>query len=596
VKFALSQLERERGSRHRRVARSAEFRRIEKLPRRDWQGERSRLGLLLAKPSGTMSLWPIQEAALRECMQLQGLFGAIAVGKGKALVSLLAPVVMNAKRPLLLVPANLRDQTNRKVLPEMAPHWELHPNLRVLAYSELSLAKNASILFDIAPDVIIADEASALKNPKSGRTRRVTRYMAANPDTRFVALDGTFSRNSLRDCAHILVWCLRSGAPLPRNWRELNMWADALDDGVADADRIDVGALERFNYDDPRAGFLARFNSTRGVIVSGADELAAGLRILERPLVSPPIINEKLNLMREMWETPDGWPIVEAVAMWRHVREVAAGFYYRWDPRPPPAWIRAYKAWAQYVGHTLAHNRRGLDTPLQVWNDAAQAHKRPVAPRAPALEDTNGLPLPNAAVRREVHARKMARHEIAVAAWRKALDPEHCAFCLWSHYKGTFKPNSVPVWIDDFLVADAIKWLDEGPGIAWVEHRAVGERIAALSGHRYYGAGADSIVDATGPIVASVAAHGKGKNLQHYSRNLFTSAMTSGATVEQVLGRTHRHGQRADFVSAEVYQHEKELRDGFAKAFGNAKWLQETRGMRQKLLYADLGASFLAYR
>lgn len=545
MKLRLTERTRARSRRYRKVARSGEFRRIEALPRRDWQKERSRLGGVLAK--GDEELWAIQEAALRECLQVGGLLGAIAVGKGKALISILAPVVMRAKRPVLFVPPQLRAQT-RQVLKHAKDNWLLHPNLQVIGYSELSLAKNAHLLESIKPDLIVADEAHALKNPKSARTRRVARYMNDQPQTRFVALSGSVARRSLRDYAHLAAWCLKEGSPLPVRWREQNDWADAIDEEVDEQLRVEPGALMRFCNEGEhfRDGFRRRFIHTRGVIASGEEELPISLQILRRDVAVPDTILQALSDLRRTWETPNGDTICEATDLYRYGRELAAGFYYKWDPRPPVEWARARKAWKRFVTETIKNNRRGLDSELQVWNECAR---------------------PDSFV------------------------PEHIE---WSSLKDQFRPNVVPVWVDYFLLRDATEWLHEHNGIVWTEHKAAGIALARMADVPYYGAGAEAsrtILDARGPIVASVQAHGTGKNLQHYHRNLVLSCPSSGRTWEQLLGRTHRHGQKADTVMVEVYLHTPELAEGFERAMADATYLQQTLGARQKLLYADVGVA-----
>jgi len=68
---------------------------------------------------------------------------------------------------------------------------------------------------------------------------------------------------------------------------------------------------------------------------------------------------------------------------------------------------------------------------------------------------------------------------------------------------------------------------------------------------------------------------------------LVVSVKPSGRDWEQLLGRTHRMGQEADEVECWVYLHTEELRAGMAKAFVDAKFLEETLGV-QKLNYADI--------
>jgi len=535
------------------VVRSSEFRRIAALPRRDWEKDpqleelRILLTQHLRRPGGTMELKPNQAAALRDIVDHGGLFGPQAVGVGKTLITLLAPVVLRAQRPLLLVPASVRDQTLRKVLPQMRKHWRLHPMLRVESYTAVSLEKNAKMLDTYQPDLILADECHNLSGATSGRTKRIRRYMNAHPETKFLAVSGTVTNRSILAYAEILYWCLKNASPLPTNWRELQDWARALDEDVPDDKRMPPGALALFceQGETVRHGFRRRLSETPGIVATRDGELGTSLRIHRREINAPPHIHAMIAKLRRDWETPNGDAIVEAVEVWRHARELALGMWYRWDPPPPRDWFDARRAWNQHVREVLKHNKRGLDTPLQVWMECAQ----------------NPVPLK--------------------------------AFTDWRDVKDTFEPNTVAVWESEYLLQDAARWLrdtENGGGIAWVEHIVFGERLAQVAGVPYFGGGekaSHDILDATGPCVASIAAHSTGKNLVQWSRNLVTCPPTSGKMWEQMLGRTHRQGQTADEVEAWVYQHTDEFRAALAQAVRDARYLKETLGGAQRLLYCD---------
>lgn len=534
------------------VSKSKEFLRIEALPRRDWEKDPSlpdAISLLtdyLKTPEGSMVLWPEQAAALRDCHDCGGLFAPIAVGRGKALVSLLAPVVMEAKNPLLLVPAALRDQTNLKVIPEMKKHWNLHPNLSVRGYSELSLAHQASMLEELSPDLIVMDECHLVKNRRAARTRRLIRYLASNPDVPVVALSGTMTRKSLRDYHQLILWALGEGAPVPETWNELQDWADALDVGVPDVERVHPGALKRLcsSGESVREAFGRRLYQTPGVVATGEHELGTSLQILKWEIEPPPKVLQALEEMRETWETPGGEEFIEAVDLWRHGRTVALGFYYKWDPPPPRDWLIARREWKAYVRDILMRSRK-IDSELQVWN---------------------------------------------LCAANKTLRVDH-PWHSWKAIKDTFKINSIPVWNDDFAIKQAAKWLDEYKGICWVEHIAFGQRLSEMSGFPYFGGGdkaSREILDAEGPIIASIAAHSEGKNLQRYSENLVVSPPSSGKKWEQAVGRTHRAGQQADVVRFWVSYFCTEHKASFSQARLEAKYIQDSFGSRQKLLYADI--------
>jgi hypothetical protein len=131
------------------------------------------------------------------------------------------------------------------------------------------------------------------------------------------------------------------------------------------------------------------------------------------------------------------------------------------------------------------------------------------------------------------------------------------------------------------------------PGVAWVHHTAVGNAIEALSGGRirYFGGGPEAsreILTYKGPIVASIPAHGTGKNLQRYARNLVIHPPSGGDTWEQLIARTHRPGQEADEVRFDVYLHAFELRKAFDDARRLARYLEDTTSQPQKLLYANI--------
>ena len=118
----------------------------------------------------------------------------------------------------------------------------------------------------------------------------------------------------------------------------------------------------------------------------------------------------------------------------------------------------------------------------------------------------------------------------------------------------------------------------------WTEHVAFGEQFGA----NYYGAGTE-LTNVEGPVVLSVKAHGEGKNLQRWSRNLAVSCPSSGKAWQQLLGRTHREGQEADAVTADIYFHTQVLRDAWDTAVEDAHYLQDTTANRQKILYANRG-------
>lgn len=536
----------------RGVSNSPDFNRIKALPRRRWQDAQdlqkliAGLNRLLKTPEGTMTLWPQQAAALRDMHDIGGAFLPIGVGGGKALISLLAPILLMAKKPLLLVPAALREQTKRRVIPELGKHWQLHDKLAIHSYTEISMERNKDLLYRLSPDCIIMDECHMLKNKKSGRTKRVKRYMDDRPETKVVAMSGTVTKRSIKDYAHIIEWALKPElCPLPLSWHELTDWADAIDEGIEEYARMAPGYLSEFCDvgENVRQGFGRRLVETPGVVATEKGDVDCSLLIHKQMPKLSKEARSMLVAMRSTWTTPNGDVISEPTELWRHVRELSLGFFYEWDPKPPREWMEARKEWKKYVRDTLKHNRRELDTELMVFNECRRMKTPP-------------------------------------SVWSD-----------WVKVKDTFQINTVPRWVCDKALDQATAWLKHARGICWVEHTAFGERLAQYSGFPYYGSGpkaAARLLEAQGPIICSIRAHGTGKNLQHYSDNLIVSPPSSGQIMEQLLGRTHRAGQKEDEVNVTLWLHEPELMGSFEKCLDDAVYLEQTIGGKQKLNLADI--------
>ena len=274
------------------VARTPEVKRIAALPRRVWSEEAATaLAAMLTRelktPRGTMHLRPVQAIALYEAMERGGLFGPMRVGSGKTAVTLLCPLVLEAKRPLLLIPASLVEKTQRD-RDMLAEHWRLPTNMQVVSYEMLGLVQSAQKLEYIRPDLIVGDEIHMLKNRRAGRTRRVIRFMREYPETRFVGVSGTVMKASISDFAHVLRWALKDNAPIPVGDDEVTTWAEALDEKVNPLARRNPEVFFDFGARPPglnkltaaRQVFQARLLETPGVVASSkTDGVTCSLRV-----------------------------------------------------------------------------------------------------------------------------------------------------------------------------------------------------------------------------------------------------------------------------------------------------------------------------
>ncbi len=535
------------------VRPGTEFRRIVNLPRRDWDPTiTARMTEVLKTHEGQQLLRDIQAQALYEIGLYGGLFGPIRVGAGKTLISLLAPRVCDAKRPLLLLPAGLIEKTKREQA-TLSKSWRVSKHLRIESYESLGRVSSQRMLEIYKPDFIIADECHRLKNKRAGVTRRVARWMFNNPDTKFAAMSGTVMSDSLRDFAHIIAWTHKNKSPCPLDDETVQEWCDALDLKVNPLARKDPGALLEFSQGllgDPlsraRKGFHRRLVDTAGVVASAETQEFTGSLLIRTVEYKVNAETEKnFKTLRTLWETPDGWSLTEAVAVWRHARELALGLHYVWDPRPPDSWLAARRAWAKFVRDFLSRSKK-LDTELQVANAVAEG-----------ILDDGGL------------------------------------LCDWKAIQPTFNVNSQPRWHDFSAVELAVKWLKEHPnGICWSEHKFFSDELARRSGCLYFGNGGlaasgQRIEDARGAIIASIAANGTGRNLQRWDSNLITS-LPGGLGTEQLIARTHRPGQNADEVAVDILLGCREHHEAIVKAVSAAHMQEDTLGQTQKLLLADL--------
>jgi len=545
------------------VRPSAELDRILAVPRRTASvtpDEIARLHEDLCHPTGTRRLRPIQALALAEARRANGLFAPIGVGAGKSDIALLLPKVMKSKVAVLLVPANLREKVFRQDYPTLVTQYRLPrlANAKVLtldaecvlhvhSYNELSSPLKHDLLDQLAPDLIICDEAHALRHPSAARTRRFLQYFKAHPDTRLCVLSGTMTSKSIKDYAHLALLSLRDNTPVPTKYTILEEWAAAIDSAPVPAP---PGALVRLCEpgEKAREGFRRRVVETPGVIATTDGSLGTSLVLSARPLHATQVIREALRVMRETWTTPDeGEAFDEILTLHRYLRQLAAGFYYRWVwPKGESAqvranWTEARKAWNREVANFLTYRaQKGIDSPM-------------------------------------LYAKACAEGRLSSMNYER-----------WAAVRNTAKPEVEAVWLDEYLVDDAVAWGNHAPGIVWYEHASLGAAISRKGGFPLFGPGAEGILKERGTrtIVASIKAHGTGKNLQGFSRNLVTTSPTSGTVWEQLLGRTHRPGQEADEVTVDVYRHTLEMRSAVNKALRDADYQQTTTGNRQKLLSA----------
>ncbi len=559
------------------VEETPELARVRNLPRRNYSPDEiawlvDRMTALLKTPTGTMRLFPIQAIALWELMNYQATLGAMPVGSGKELVCMLAATVIACVNAIELMPASLveRSEDERR---RYAEHWRLNPGLHFLSFSKLGLAQYADALRVVPPTVLVVNECHKLKNPRAACTRRYHRHLKQFPDTVVVDVSGTLLSKSLMDFGPLVRSCLKGNSPVPMNDHEMKTWADALDEKSDGWQQRDPGALMTLCNEEElrtspdritaaRRGFRRRLTETPGVVAYGEDDVANAegdpVRIHVRALdyYQDPIVEKHFDLLRNKWETPNGWAFSIAMGVWQHARELAVGLHQEWDPLPEGGprgpWMMARRAWAKFVRETIKGSRSG------VYDSEAQ---------------------------------------VSAACERGALDAR--TYVAWRDIQPSFVPKPRAVWHCMGALHTAAKWASEAPGVVFTDSSAFGHKLAQITGMPYFGR--EGIDRKTGIriddpahsaalskmcVIASRQANSTGRNIQFWNRGLVTAAPMNALEWEQLIGRFHRRGQQSDDVFFDVLLGCVEHYDGWTRSLALAKMTRDMLGAPQKLLIA----------
>jgi hypothetical protein len=531
--------------------------------------------------------WALYEIGLR-----QGLLGFVNVGDGKTLLGVLSPLAMrDCKTALLLVPAKLRDQLVSEYLlirehfrvPALVVHgidWVARipdvPVLHVMSYESLSMAAATTFMDRLGPDTLIADECDSIRNATAVRTRRVTRYFADRPETRFCGWSGSVTDSSIRDYYHLAAMALKLGSPLPLDPEVVEDWAKAIDPAEFLAPPGALKALMEPGETIHRA-FHRRLVETPGVITSTKEEVTVSHVIEERPAPAiPAVVSEALKQLRDENIRPDGEELLDSLRYFECASQIACGFYYRWIFRNGETvpqieeWLAARKAWRREIRDMLHRPRPHFDSPHLVAKAAARAHANP-----------------NGGKKDFWHAKTDGSDE-SLPHWRS------------QHYERWIKakplvnkgrnPDTEEVRLHPFIAEDAAKWASDNIGIVWYQERAFGFWVAEIGGFPLHTGGKDAgkIIDreiGDRSIVASINSHGRGRNgLQYkFHRQLVGHPPGTATAWEQLGGRLHRPGQKRGVLTW-YYAHTPELAKQIDKALLRASYVQATIGAEQKLI------------
>lgn len=560
------------------VRNSSEFQRIHALPRFNLNNLSTETQQSLIEQQtrtfktekGTQTLRLIQAFFLlwaeEQAQKNQGMLCPMGVGSGKTLCTFLAGTVYQAKYTVLFTYASLVKRTY-EMLEELRKHWKITSVFEVLSWESLSRKPVNEFSYPFArSQLIVCDEAHAVRNSLAARTKRFIQLVDQFPNAPLICLSGTLTTSSLKDFAHLARGTLGlEGCPLPCTYRDLEEW----DAAVAFDSQLQrkAGILKTWflpgETDTPqsrRQAVQRRIQDTVGVVATLDNTLPVGLNIYRDSRAVKLSETVKLGIERlQNYGVKLNDDEVESPAeIAREIKTLLCGYYLEWNfdtkPECTKNWYEARQQWAKACRNFLS-----LESVDPKFRELVSPGK--------LLESAHKQIFPT----RELYE----------------------AFERWRWYCHITPPPTRCLWINSQLdsVAQFVSELANTDAIIWVNSPYLGEALATVLALPFFGStNPENPENYKGfqSIICSMDVHGTGKNLQQFSKNIFVNCPSSAQKWEQLLGRTHRPGQQKDTVECVVLQHHEVLKKAFNNALEQAKYLQDTTGNQQKLLQATI--------
>lgn len=532
-----------------------------------------------ARPDAEWELKPAQARALFWIENIHAGLFPMGVGSGKTLVAYLAPLVLGVDpdEVLVLVPAELRDQYRAEGEKYRRKGFNVEPMGLVQSYETLSRRDGLRAL-GIEPKLVVCDEAHNFRNESAKGTQNFKAWIKEHPDVPLIFMSATLTTASLFDYAHLSQWTFgKALTPLPTSYSRLSAWARILDSkgsggramlGPEPGDWYQIQALmndERFRPPDAksmgavelaRASFQRRFATAPGVVqtLEPSCDQPLTFSFLEEKI---PGISEVWTEVDRTWELPNGYEVEDQLRAAEKLKQISQGFYYYWDWEEAEVdrdWMYRRAEYYREVRRVLRDNRRGLFSLGDVEK---------------AIRDG------------DFYDEKLR--------------------AAWGHWSTSLAgrpepPETAAAWISDVVLVRALREAEEAikagmRPIIWYSHLAAVDRLEELAGERCGGrfefarSGSGVRGDREG-LVASIAAHGTGLNLQAFNWNLILCSPANGGAWEQMIGRTHRQGQESP-VHVRVYTHTPSLKKAWRSALLDAKYLEATQGVPARILKSE---------
>ncbi|MCC6752004.1 MAG: DEAD/DEAH box helicase family protein [Deltaproteobacteria bacterium] len=513
----------------------------------------------------------------------------------------------------------------------------------VMPHSLMSARDGSKLLDLIEPGLLIVDEAHRFKNRSAARTKRLMSYVNRKLP-QLVILSGSITNKSVKDYHHFLKPTLGVRSPLPHAPDLAYQWSEVVDtdaDPSEDMKRPMAPLVDwaKFHFREEalkgllpmdvsgfRRAHKLRMNTCPGVVAATDAGVPSTLIIATREVThavpgQQVALDALVRRVDDDWVTPNGDPIDHAIHKFKWLYELTAGFYYRltWPvadevaKRKNLSLVEAKDVVDRSIARHLAHgnyakalrkwfadgsHQAGLDTPFLVGQDMARNGAKNVGQvlyDAWSAWKAAGVGVDGSTddlVERDSQAVRVCDYKVRAARdWARALREQHgkVGGLLWIYH------NEVGQWLYEVLKSDEALWADV-PGGA---HGPYGV-LCAPAGEPHNRA----IMDPSNSkklVVASIVAHGTGKNLQAFEHQCVVQWPRSAGQAEQFLSRTHRTGQLADELRVDVLMAPAVKAAGGSEDYAgtdfdlknlsaclrDATYVQQSTGSSQKVLIAQ---------